>query len=39
MTLATLSYAGVSHWAGVPAVREVWQTLLSLRGKRRGGND
>jgi putative peptidoglycan lipid II flippase len=34
MTLATMVYAGVSHWAGVPAVREVWQTFLSLRGNR-----
>jgi putative peptidoglycan lipid II flippase len=39
MILATLGYAAVSHWAGVPAMREAWRTLLSLQGKRRGGND
>lgn len=34
MTLATAVYAAVSFWAGIPAVREVWQTLLSFRSKR-----
>jgi hypothetical protein len=34
MTLATAVYALASYWAGIPAVREVWQTLLSFRSKR-----
>lgn len=28
MIIACAAYAGISHWAGVPAVREIWQAFL-----------